>query len=344
MVGRSHRMIFRYHERYGQWHVPNQRAYVPHERGYFIIRTNRDGMRASRNYAYDQVERGCRIVLFGDSFTAGEGVHNEERFSDLLEQFLDVEVLNFGLDGSGIDQQLLIYEDLGSRFKADVVLLCPSVENIRRVALPYWGVRDRMTWRTVFVAKPYFVLEGGALRAEHLPVPRRRLSVEDAPEYLRRLTGLQPGTLTIRRVLGRLLGPLRPLALRLSRYQAFPQYDAPDTPEWLLVKALLERVVASAGSRIVVLAPLPIFYYIEGFSPAIYRARFHEFVQAHPQVHFIDLLPFFLAASRRDRRRCRYGQDPHYTPLAHAVVARALSSELARLGLVRRRAEAARVD
>ena len=42
----------------------------------------------------------------GDSFTAADGVSNRQRYSDLLEARLPgIEVYNFGLPGTGTDQQ-----------------------------------------------------------------------------------------------------------------------------------------------------------------------------------------------------------------------------------------------
>ncbi len=335
---RAHRMIFQYHERFGQWHVPNLKAYVPHERGYFVVRTNRWGMRSSREYPLTADPSVCRILLFGDSFTGGEGVHNEERFSDLMERQLPgVEVLNFGLDGSGIDQQLLILEELADPFGGDVILLCPLVENIRRVALPFWPVLDRTSGDLVFLPKPYFSLQEDGLHLHHVPVPRQRPTLSEIPEAHRRQAGLLSSNgFSLKRFVGLLLGPLKPIVWRWSHPQPFPQYDGPDTPEWQLTRALLKRAIARAGGRTVVLAPLPMFYHIEGISPPNYLKRYQELVHEHPSVHLVDLLPYFHALPKQDRRACRYPQDVHYTALGHQVVAEALCHELAHRGLLRR--------
>ena len=335
---RCHRMIFQYHSRFGQWHVPNLRAYVPHERGYYVVRTNRDGLRSSRDYAPAGSGAALRVLLFGDSFTAGEGVHNEERFSDRLERQWDgVEVINFGLDGSGIDQHWLIFEEMGDRFGGDLILLCPLVENIRRTTVSYWPVIDRMTGKTILVPKPYFTLEAGRLRLHHVPVPRARRSPDQAPPELQSMVASSRNASSWGRRLSRVLTPLKPFLARAGRYQPFPQYDSSDTPAWHLTRALLARVIEKAGTRPVVLAPLPLFYYIEEWSPPTYLARYREVAEAHPQVHLIDLLPYFHALPQDQRRACRFRDDIHYTPLGHSVVARGLATEFARLGLMQPR-------
>jgi carbamoyltransferase len=321
-------MILQYHEVFGQWYVPDVRAYVPHERGYFIVRTNRLGMRSSADHSEPRGAR-MRILAFGDSFTAGWGVHNEERFSDQLEELWEgLEVLNFGLDGSGLDQQLLVFEHLGSRFEADAILCCPLVENIRRVTARYWPMMDRVSGEAILVPKPYATLEAGRLVMRHLPVPRERFALGELPESLR--PPYDPPSAWRRRV-SRWLEPIKPPVMRLLGHQPYPQYDTPDHPAWRLTAALLERFIELAGPRPVVLAPLPVFYYSEGLSPPTYRERFREFAAGHPTARFLDLLPFFLALPPAERRRCRYAEDVHYTPFGHAVVARALRQELARL-------------
>jgi lysophospholipase L1-like esterase len=330
-------MIFRHHPIFGLWHVPNLRAYVPHERGYYVVRTNRDGMRSSRDYAYGDWGGACRILLFGDSFTDGEGVSNDERFSDLLERELPgVEVLNFGLDGSGLDQQVLIYEEMLDRFGGDLVLFCPLVENIRRLTLKFWPVLDRTSGERILVPKPYFTLEGGALTLHQVPVPRTRLELSEVPDDMRHVVDADGQGRPWRALVSRLLAPVKPALARVIGYQPFPQYESPHHPEWRLTAALLARVLEKAGERPVVIAPLPLFYHIEAWSRPTYLERYREFARAHPHVHVLDLLPDFHALSPAQRRRCRYSGDVHYTALGHAVVARGLQAQLCRLGLIQR--------
>lgn len=325
----SYRMVLRYHQTFGQWYVPNLRAYVRHERGYFIVKTNRVGMRSCRDDLEQSPQGRRRMLVFGDSFTAGWGVNNEERFSDRLEKLLNgVDVLNFGLDGSGIDQQFLIFERLGSRFGGDIILFCPLVENIRRVTMKYWMAVDRTSGQRMLVPKPYCVLDNGALQFRHMPVPRTRPSATDAPDEWRLLAqaNAQPGAM--RRFVSTLLRPVKPLAMKLSRHQPFPQYDAPDRFAWQLTQALLRRLLDQAGPRHVILAPLPTFHYIEGLSRPTYLDRYREFATRHRGVSLVDVLPAFRALSVSERRACRYPHDIHYTPFAHAVVARVLAKAL----------------
>lgn len=337
-VRRPYRMVLQYHEIFGQWYVPEIRVYFPHERGYFIIQTNSYGMRSSRPYEKQPPPGWRRILLFGDSFTDGYGVSNRERFSDLLENTLgQTEVLNFGLSGSGTDQQVLIFENLGGDFGGDVVLFCPQVENIRRVALKYWPSIDGTTGRTILAPKPYFSLEDGNLVLRHVPVPRERPFAEEAGPEVKEGAGhsnSRPKAGCVRRLVRKLLPDRLVSFLRGSGSQPFTQYNSPNSPEWRLTEALLTRVVEKAGSRRVVLAPLPLYPYIERAIYPNYLERYRAFALEHPQVLLVDVLPYFKALSASERRRCRYRNDPHYTPFAHSVVARALKEQLESAGLL----------
>ena len=59
----------------------------------------------------------------GDSNTAGDGVSNHQRYSDILSKTLNCESYNYGLSATGTDQQLLTYRKFA--------------KNVRQQPLPY---------------------------------------------------------------------------------------------------------------------------------------------------------------------------------------------------------------
>src|SRR5262249_20669550 len=100
----THRMPIRYHPRIGHLYVPNLKARIPHEGGGYYVQTNSLGFRS--NIEFSKARNGRpRILFFGDSYTAGDGCNNEERFAEQLGQGLGVEVFNYGLSGSATVQQ-----------------------------------------------------------------------------------------------------------------------------------------------------------------------------------------------------------------------------------------------
>ena len=78
--------------------------------GGYWLKTNHQGFRNDFDYVVKKRKNKKRIAVFGDSFTAGDGVTNSHRYTDVIRQQLpNTEVLNFGLTHSGTDQQFLIF-------------------------------------------------------------------------------------------------------------------------------------------------------------------------------------------------------------------------------------------
>src|ERR1035441_4062657 len=104
------RQIFQYHPVIGYHYIPALRARVLHEVGGYMVRTNATGFRSRHEFLEVKHPGAKRILLFGDSFTAGDGVSNNNRYSDLLETLVPgLEVFNYGIPGTGTDQQYLAY-------------------------------------------------------------------------------------------------------------------------------------------------------------------------------------------------------------------------------------------
>src|SRR3982751_5118059 len=98
--------LFRYHPIIGYTFIPNLKTRIEHEGGGYLLRTNSTGFRSEREFRKKKDAAKFRVLLFGDSFTAADGVSNRNRYSDILEALVpDVEVYNFALPGTGTDQQ-----------------------------------------------------------------------------------------------------------------------------------------------------------------------------------------------------------------------------------------------
>ena len=82
------RNLFEYHPVIGYRYIPGLRARVRHEGGGYLVRANADGFRSDHDFREPKPAGRYRIALFGDSYTAGEGVSNGQRFCDLLEERL----------------------------------------------------------------------------------------------------------------------------------------------------------------------------------------------------------------------------------------------------------------
>jgi hypothetical protein len=128
--------------------------------------TSSQGLRGTRLYSPEKPAGVLRIEVFGDSFAFGSEVDDEDCYSAVLERTLPrAEVLDFGVQGYGLDQSLLRFRKEGQGFHPDAVVI-GFVS-----ALP---LRDTQSF--TLYPKPYFVLRDGKLDLEGVPVP----SVEEA--------------------------------------------------------------------------------------------------------------------------------------------------------------------
>lgn len=147
------------------------------KRGY---RTNRHGIRASREYAFEPPRGTLRLAAFGDSFTHASDVPNGETWHHRIEEMRPgIEVLNFGVPGFEPGQALLRYRRDGVRFHPHVVLIGFMSENINRVVntfRPFYFPKSGVPF-----TKPRFALRGGELTL----VPNPIQSLDGYRELLR---------------------------------------------------------------------------------------------------------------------------------------------------------------
>jgi len=145
------------------------------------LSVNRWGMR-DRDYPLAKPKGTYRIALLGPSHVMGSGVADGETFADFLEERLNqslergsnvrYEVLNFGVAGFSLQQQLAMLEDRALMFQPDAVFITDSprlksavvahllVVVSHRIAIPYPGL-DALVRRTGVTA----------LADEGFPVP-----------------------------------------------------------------------------------------------------------------------------------------------------------------------------
>jgi len=112
-----------------------------------------------------------RIAIVGDSFTFGLEVHYEQTWGYHLELRLgpEYQVLNFGVDGYGVDQAYLRYERDVRSWRPDVVVLGIINHDISRTM----GVYGFLTFpeSEMPFPKPRFVLREDRLVPLNLPLP-----------------------------------------------------------------------------------------------------------------------------------------------------------------------------
>lgn len=321
------RQLYEYHERMGYRFIPGLKARVPHEAGGFLVRVNNCGFRCEHDFEVQRRPGKRRALLFGDSFTAGDGVSNRQRYGDLVEQALpNLEIYNFGLPGSGTDQQYLAWQEYGAPLECDVVILAVLVENIRRVAAKYrWFVGDDGQQK-VF-GKPYYEIDGDKLVLCGVPPARQPLDESDLDEEDRGRVN-RGGRFPAVRKLVRDLG-MQDLAQRALRYQPLPEYNDGQHPAWSLLRRLLLEWIAAIPQP-VILMPLPLAQYVEETAdPSGYQARFAE-AAATAGCTLHDPLADLRKYPKEERRAFRFEKDIHLTPAGHRALARSLAPVLER--------------
>ncbi len=332
------RQLYEYHPVIGFRFIPALKARVPHEGGGYLVRTNESGFRYDRRFERSKPAGTRRILLFGDSFTAGEGVSNGHRYSDCCERRIPgLEVYNFGLPATGLDQHYLIYKEYAQEIEHDLLVIAVFVENIRRVGSRYRHFLDDSGKRVLY-AKPYYSLEAGALTLHGVPPPKHpvdasRLSDEDSRHVFRRerFPRLKAAYQRLRHHhrFEQLVvkSGLKDRALRLLRYQPIAEYDDPRHPAWLVMSALLAQWIRE-HPRPVAVIPIPLYHYVAGLAdPSKYQERLRGAAEAAGGA-FFDPLPCLLRFSPAERRSFYYPQDGHLTKAGHEALSGCLSAFL----------------
>lgn len=127
-----------------------------------IYTSNSDGIRGDKNYSLNIPDRKTRITTFGDSFTHGDQVSNKDTWQSLMEsKASNLEVLNFGVGGYGLDQAYLRFLEHGSKYETDIVIIGFMTENINRNRnrfRPFYFKRTGLPF-----SKPMFTYINGSL-------------------------------------------------------------------------------------------------------------------------------------------------------------------------------------
>jgi lysophospholipase L1-like esterase len=118
-------------------------VFIPGDEGYFSappdgfrvkVKINSKGLR-DKEYTYEKPEGTYRILILGDSITAGLAVPLEKLFSEIFEKKLNdnpnkkFEVINAGVPARSIREEKKFYELEGYKYKADLVLLAFYIGN-----------------------------------------------------------------------------------------------------------------------------------------------------------------------------------------------------------------------
>lgn len=152
--------ISRFDDIYGWSLVPGARAVSKATGRPVHYDINSKGLRGPE-VAFDKPEYMYRVLFLGDSHTFGFGVPESQHFSTLIGgYFPGVEVINMGVSGYGIDQELLRLTREGFQYHPNLVIAyVPHYADLRHLRDTVWGM-----------GKPVYKLEDGKLVLTNCPV------------------------------------------------------------------------------------------------------------------------------------------------------------------------------
>ena len=173
---KCYKQIFTYDKKIGYKYVPNLNVTVTGDyldQLYdFKLKTDKFGFRNSISIANKVLD--VDIMFIGCSFTAGDGLENKNRFSELI----NLDSYNAALSGSDLIQQMLI------------VNYCKDFINTKKIIYsPYLGCINRMKLksRSTFLHnsrhiwfKPYFQISKGKFILKNQPVPKPQINMSNS--------------------------------------------------------------------------------------------------------------------------------------------------------------------
>jgi len=153
--------FWRYDRRYGWSHIPGTKGIFRSHGIDAEVVINAKGFRGPE-VPYARTPERPRVLFLGDSLTWGFGIAFDDIFVTRLERSLPpLETVNLAVSGYATDQELLLYQDEGRKYRPDLVVIVvaynDSLENAQTVAYAVYG-------------KPAFVLRDGQLQLINQPV------------------------------------------------------------------------------------------------------------------------------------------------------------------------------
>ena len=334
------RQIYQYDPIAGYKFVPEIKARIMHSGGGYLVRTNRAGFQSDHEFIAKKRPDKRRVLLFGDSFTAGEGVSSGFRYSDCLEEMLpDLEIYNYGLPASGTDQHYLLYREYGKPIESDLLVIGVFIENIRRVASRYRRWVDKHG-KPILFAKPYFVLQDGKLALKGSPPQKAGISEAELESTDRQFIARTVRFPRLKKVFNwarenRYLKSamanrdFRERLMKVMRYQPIKEYDDPQNAGWQVMRSILIEWIKEHDGPVLVV-PIPLFHHVAGIAdPSSYQARLSEATAAGGG-QFFDPLEGMRQTTLQDCRDL-YFDDGHLTKKGHRVLAESLAPKLSEL-------------
>jgi len=321
-----------YNARFGVWHTPN--SSYKHTKSCFqvVYQANFYGANDIPRIIKSKKER---VLILGDSFMEGYGLAREKRLSNLLEKETGTEHLNFALSGYfGTTQYYLVYKHLAKNFSHNKVLIG---------ILPYNDFQDNdlQVGKIIHAQeyRPYFVGD--------YPNYELMYHVDSIYSAKQRDSSYEAGLiklimefsftsnaikLIIEEISYRMASyddPNNPYALLKTKGLPFSGYYEFREKDFQLMRFTLEKILAEAEGKEIVIALLPtmqdlMLYSKYGDAPL--AKRFRQFSQ-ETGVKVIDLLPY-MHDYTKDWDKYYFPCDYHWNAYGNQVASEYLLNKM----------------
>ena len=176
----AERVHTQYDEELGWVNIPNLYVKDMYGPGKYV-KTNSQSFRNDRDFSASVPNDKLRIICSGDSFTFGYGVDNAHTWCQLIESLnQQLETVNMGQGGYGIDQSYLWYKRDGTKLEHDIHLFTFITDDFVRM----------QSNRFLGYGKPVLELQDGVITITNVPVPQSAFNVPGLIHTLRSLNGL----------------------------------------------------------------------------------------------------------------------------------------------------------
>lgn len=271
-----------------------------------------DGLRLMPPLSADAVQ-APPILATGDSYTKGDEVADFHSWPAQLQEILDWRTLNAGVGGFGIDQIVLLTEQLVQQFKPGVIVLGFIADDIRRAEHSrIWG-RE----------KSYFQQVGSDLLLRNVPVPQSP-GPHGSLNFLETMVGWS-------KLVDEVL-------VRLNLRSAWHQDDVRAMPRGEGVRLscpLMRRVAALGVPTLVVAQYLPVAWHDPVAAAEEHRqARMVLDCADRAGLATLDLHDLFAREVRRGGRNAIY-KEWHPNERGYRLIAEAIAADLRRRNMLK---------
>lgn len=220
------------------------------------FKVNNAGMRSLVEYSQAPPPDTLRIAAFGDSFTAGDDVNDEQVWTNQLQLALRsrgirAQVLNFGVGGYDMGQAFLRWRAVGQHFQPDIVIFGFQPENLDR---------NVNVFRILYIhgpsipfSKPRFYLAEGRLDLLNVPALPPEQMVASFERFASHPLAAYEAYYRSRDVVSKwwLNSRLAAFIYEISKAQAGPSPAdyGPNSERGALGKAIVEAFAADVAAR-----------------------------------------------------------------------------------------------